>query len=112
MHDAQLVGGFHRFGDLPRNRQGVLDWHRAGADHVREGWPLDELQNERADAARFFEPVNGGDVRVIECAQHAGFGHEPRDAVVLIGEHARENLERDVATQMLVVRPIDIAHAS
>ena len=47
--DPQLVGGFERFGDLPRNRERFLDGNRSECDAIGKRRPLDELEDERLD---------------------------------------------------------------
>jgi hypothetical protein len=71
---------------------------------------LHELQHQGAQTADVFEPMDGRDVRVTERGQHAGFGHEARHAIVLIGKDARQDLQRDVATELRIACAIDVAH--
>ncbi len=66
MDDPLLVRGLQRFGDLPRDRQRLVERHRALRDPIRERRPLHELQDERAYAVGVFEAVNGRDVRMVE----------------------------------------------
>ena len=47
--DPLLVGGFERFGDLPRNRERFLDGNRSKCDAIGKRWSLDELEHERLD---------------------------------------------------------------
>ena len=47
--NPQLVGGFERFGDLPRNRERFLDGNRSKCDAIGKRWALDELEDERLD---------------------------------------------------------------
>ena len=63
MDDAVLVRGFERFGDLSRDRQRLVDRDGAARDPLREILTLDELENQRGDAIRFFQAVDVGDVR-------------------------------------------------
>ena len=66
MDDPLLVRGDQRRSDLPRERRGVGPWNGTLGDLVREGWTIDQLQDERANAVRLFQAVDGSDVRVIE----------------------------------------------
>ena len=65
MDDPLLVRGDQRGGDLPRERRGVGPWNGTLGDLVREGWTIDQFQDERANAVRLFE-ADGmvADVRV------------------------------------------------
>ena len=49
MDDPLLVGGFERFGDLPRNRERFLDGNWSECDAIGKRRPLDELEDERLD---------------------------------------------------------------
>ena len=63
MDDALLVRRFEADRDLSRDADGVLERDRTGRDAIRQRRPLDQLEDERADAVRFLEAVNGRDVR-------------------------------------------------
>ena len=64
--DAQLVCGFEGLGDLLRNRQRVVDWDRALRNALRQVLSLDQFHHERGRAPAFFQPVDAGDVRVVQ----------------------------------------------
>ena len=66
MDDALLVRGVERAGNLPRNRQGGTEGNRPLCNPFREGGALDQLQHESTRAIRFFQAVDGADVRVIQ----------------------------------------------
>ena len=73
MDDPLLVRGFQRLRNLFRDRQGFIEGKTGGSertrptcDELRERRALDELHDQRTDAARFFEPVDVRDVRMIE----------------------------------------------
>ena len=71
--------------------------------------PVDELQHEGPHAGDVLEAVNGGDVGVIERREEVRLAREPRQAIGIARERVREDLQRDVAMQPRVVRPIDFA---
>ena len=66
VHDAVIVGRFERFCDLASDRPRVLQRKRAMHEPVGQRHALDELENERRRAVRFLEPVNRGDVGMVE----------------------------------------------
>jgi hypothetical protein len=89
MDDVLLVRRFERVGDLSCDRQGFY-WYAAGPrprglrrlrNAVGEGRALDELHHERLHARRLFEPVDGGDVRVIQRGEDFGFALKARQPV-------------------------------
>ena len=58
--------------------------HRASQsarDPLRQACAFDELEHQRRDAIRFFEPIDARDVRVIERREHLRFAAEPREAI-------------------------------
>jgi len=57
------------------------------------------------------EPVDGGDVGVVERREEPRLALEPREAVGVGGEGGREELERDVATEFGVARAVYLTHA-
>ena len=48
---------------------------------------------------------------MVERRQHLRFALEPGQALRVVGEEVRENLDGDVAVQLGVACPIDLAHA-
>ena len=67
---------------------------------------------QRSRAGRLLEAVYLRDVRVVERCQHLRFTLEPRQAVAIVGEMIRQDLDRDVALQPAVAGPVDLAHAA
>ena len=81
-------------------------------DPLREILTLDEFHDEGADAAGFFEAVDVRDVRMIQRREGLGFAGEPRQAIRIIRERVGQDLQRDVAIELRVARPIHLAHAA
>ena len=71
---------------------------------------LDELHHERVDAVGIFQPVDRADVGMIERGEHARFAFEAGQAVGVVLERARQDFDRDVATQPRVARAVHFAH--
>ena len=53
-----------------------------------------------------------GDVRVIEGGQRLGFAHEAIEAVGVVLERGRENLDGDLALQLGIAGAIHLAHSA
>ena len=66
MNDPLLVRRFKRLGDLFRDRECFIDRDRAARNPLREIVALDQFHHEGMGAAGLLEPVNRGDVRMIE----------------------------------------------
>ena len=97
MNDPLLVRRFERLGDLPRDRQRLVERNRAARDPLRQVLALDELHDERGDALGFFESIDRRDVRMIQRGEDFGFALEPREPIVIRRDRGRENLDRDLS---------------
>ena len=82
----------------------------AAGDAIRQGRPLDQLEDQRLHPVRFLEAVDGADVRMIERREHARFAVEPRHPLAVRREHGWQYLDRDITAKLCVVRAIDFAH--
>ena len=110
--DPLVVRRFKRLGDLFGDGQGFVDRDRSTGDPLREILALDELHHERGDATAFFEAVNAADVRVIQRRERLRFPLKAGDPLGVRDERFRQNLDRNVATQLRVARLVDLAHAT
>jgi hypothetical protein len=112
MDDALLVRRFQRFRDLPGDWQRLVDRDQPLGNAVGEGGALDELHHQRLPARRVFEPVDGGDVWVIQRGEHFGFALKARQPVGVSGQRGREDLDGNLALQLRVRRPVNLPHAA
>ena len=58
----------------------------------------------------FFEAVDGGDVRMVQCGEHLASRVEPRETIDVVRDRFGQDLDRDVAIQLRVARTIDLPH--
>jgi len=56
MNDPLLVRRFERVGDLPRERQRLVERQSPARNPLRQILTLDQLHHERADTPRLFDP--------------------------------------------------------
>ena len=77
---------------------------------LRQILTLDQFHDQRPDAAVVFEAVDVRDVRVVQRRQRLGFAGEPRQPFGVAGEEIGQHLDRDIAVERRVARPIDLAH--
>ena len=137
MNDPLFVRGFERLRNLARKAQGLVNgkplmasgsgalalargWNRelGAIDHVLQRRPLDQFHHEeRSDLTphtnrTFFEPVEGRNVRMIERRQHQSFAREPLEPFSVGRERRRQDLQRDLALQLRVKRPIHATHST
>ena len=89
--------------------------HQAGWDLDRfdpRAWTFNELQHKRTSASRIFDAVNGTNVWMIQRREHLRFALESREAISILCESRRQQLEGNVASKTRVMREIHLAHAA
>ncbi len=64
------------------------------------------------DAVSLLETIDLRDIRMIEDCERLRFLLEARDPRLIGGERLGQHLDRDVALERRVGRPIDLAHAA
>jgi len=122
MDDARGVRRLEPVGDLARDPEGVIDFQPAceltrlavaisGRNEAVERHSLDQLHHERRCAGRALQPVDLGDVRMIEGGQHFCLTLESQQPIRIAGERWRQDFEGDIAFQVQVGRQVDLAHA-
>ena len=119
MNDALLVCRLERFCHLTRDGQRLVQ-RKAGSSGrtrpacyaLRERGPIHQLQHQSSNAGRFFEAVDGGDVRVRERGQQLRFAREPRQVVRIDCETFWQYLQRDITIQFRVARSVHLAHGA
>ena len=112
MDDALLMRRLERLRDLLRDRQRLVEWNRATRDALRQIVALDEFHHEGGDARTFFEPVDGGNVRMIQRREDFGLALKARQSVGISGKRGRQDLDGDLTFQLRVRRPIHLAHTA
>jgi len=116
--DAPFVRRLECVGDLARVIQKLLEpegGSAAGArplDPLGQRLALDELEHQSAHAVAFFDPVDGGDVRMVQRGDHTRLALEAGQPARVGGERARQDLDRHIATEFRVVSAVDLAHAA
>ena len=110
MDHTRFVRRLQRLRDLLGNRQRLIQRDRPLGDPVGEGRAFNELQDQRLRVVGFLDAVDGRDPRVVEARQHLRFPLEPGEAIRVSGEGVGEDLQRDIAAELGVGGPIDLAH--
>ncbi len=108
MGDTGLVRRLERVGDLLRHGHGLVERDRAARDARREVLAVHQLHHQRELAAPFFESMDDGDVGMIERGQRSGFALEPFQALGVLSEHIRQDLDRDLTAEPGVARAIEL----
>ena len=112
MDDPEGVRRLERFGDLAGDRQRLVDRDRAQGGALGQGRALDELQDQRPEAAGLYEVVDTTDVRVVERGQNPGLALEAGKALGVGDESLRQQLDGDLATEPRVAGPPHLAHTA
>src|SRR5207237_10632217 len=81
-------------------------------NHRSQRSALDELHDDEPMSIRFANLVNRHDVRMVERGRGARFALESRASIGIGGERLRQNLDRDVASELPVSRAIPVAHST
>ena len=110
MNDALLVRCLERVRDLARDRQGLVHRQGPGRDPLGQRLALDELQHQRLEVADLLEPIDRRDVRVIQGREDLRLALEPRQPLGVLGHRLRQDLDRDLAVELGVPRPVHLSH--
>ena len=112
MNDPLAVRAFEGFRDLHRDAKCLIGRYGPLCDAVRDRRSLDEFQHERRDAVGLLEAIDLRDVRMVQCGERLGLALEPGDAFGVRSHRLRQHLDRDLAIECRVRRPIHDAHAA
>ena len=107
MNDSFAVRGLERFGDLLRIIERGLHPQRA----VKR-FALHQLQHEAIHIAGFFDAVNRGNVRMIQRSERARLAAKPRQPLGVPRELVRQNLDGNIASQLVIVRAVHLSHSA
>ena len=105
--DAFVVRRLQRLGDLDRDPHRLLHLH--GTTQVRPG---NQLQHQKVQTFGLFEPVNRGDVGMVERGQHPRFPLEAGQPLGIAGEGLGQHLDRHLASELGVGGAEHFAHAA
>ena len=110
--DSLLVRLFESLGDLARERQGLIQGKGTRLEPLRQGRALDQLHDERACSFGFLEPEDRRDVRMVELGEQLRLALEPRQPLRVLCERRRQHLDRHLALEPGVGRPVDLPHSA
>jgi hypothetical protein len=117
--DPLFVCRLQRLRDLPRDGHRLFERNRSALDALGEVLPLHQLHCQKGRARprtrprsrrHRLQPVQRRDVGVVEARQHLRFALEARHAFGILGELAREHLERHLAAQLFILGAPHLAH--
>jgi hypothetical protein len=97
--------------DLHRDFEGFPDGERAPGDCLSKRLALEKLLNEEIPARDLLERMDDRDVRVADRCQELRFPFEALSSLLVFEEFFRQDLQRHLAIEPRIARPINLAHA-
>ena len=118
MDDSLRVRGLACLCNLARDGQRLVERQAAPGDALRQRLAFDQLEHERTNRrlsrsrrrSGFLEAVDDGDIGMIEGGERLCLALEAGDGIGICRRELGKNLDRDVAIQPAVARPVDVAH--
>src|SRR5262245_42820579 len=106
------MSSFKSFGDLSGHIERVVCGERTRPQPLSERFAVDELEHQELGVVRFLQPINSGNVWMVERGKHLRFATEARHAFWIDGEGLGENLQRDFTTEVRIARTIHLTHSA
>ena len=110
--DAVLVGVLQGIRDLADQARGALEGQHALVQQVLERAAADVFHHDVGQAVRLAGGEDAHDVRVVEDGDRARFPLEAAQELGIVGEVARQDLDRDDLAGLGVAAAIDRGHAA
>ena len=111
MDDALLVRALRA---PPRSASRSAAPHRSGSRRARSAATRSSPSTSSITSAEtplaLFEPVDAGNVRMVQRGEHFRFALKTREPIVVSRERRRQDLDGDLALQLRVGRPIHLPH--
>ena len=110
MDDPLVVRRHQCVGNLSGDRQRFIDRNGAFGNALSQRLPFDELHHEELRAGCLLEAVQCGDMGVVERREQLGLALEAREPLGIGRERLRQDLQRDLTTELRVARAIHLTH--
>ena len=98
MDDAFLVSRLQPLGNLLEERKGFTERDGASHDPLGQGLARHELHHQKVRPVRLFEPVNRGDVGMIQRSKEPGFALEASQALFVLCESFQDDFDGDISS--------------
>jgi len=99
-------------GNLNRQVEQHIGFHRLSADPMFQGGPFHQLHGDKRLPVLLANIVNGANVRVVQCGGRLRFAFETRQRLRIAGHAFRKKFQRYEAVQPGVFGLIDHAHSA
>ncbi len=110
--DAFLVRRGQTVRDLDRIVDRLARGESSGGDPASQRFPFQELCDDVRRAIVRADVVDRRDVGVVERPGRTRLVLETTESIRILRERRRQNLDRDVAPEPRVARPVDLSHAA
>ena len=107
-----VVRSFKRVSDLFRDRQRLVHRNRPPHDLIRERWTFNEFHHKGAHALAVCKTMDVRDVRMVERRKQLCFATKAREAIGIVGEGGKQDLDRDIAVQCRIAGSIHFPHST
>ena len=108
MDDPLFVGLLERRGDLVRDVESFFDRNGTTRDALGKGLTRDELEHEVVGVVGVLEPIDRGDVRMVERRENLGFALESSQPLRVLSELLGQDLDGDVTPELRVPSSIHL----
>src|SRR5215475_5738338 len=109
MNDSLFVCDIERISDLTRDGKNLINRKPAGY-FLCEGVSFDQLQHKRTTTSRLLDSIDRTDVWMVQRSEDSRFPFESCELIGMFGEFARENFDRDIASQPRIASAIHFTH--
>ena len=89
-----------------------VERQRPSGQLLVQPFPLDQLEDEVESALRLLDAVQGCEVRVVQRSQETGLALEPRPPLLVARERIGKGLDRHLAPEPRVPRPVHLPHSA
>ena len=108
-----LVSRFEPIGDLDEQRQRFIEREsRPRAMRSASVLAFDELHHQEPRVAIGLKTMDGRNVLMIQRSKRLRLALEPRQPLLVFREDLRQHLDRHLALELRVARPVHLAHAT
>ena len=84
----------------------------SAVNHLAQRLPFDELHRDEVQVVRFADFVDVRDVRMIESGRRLRFANEPLHPITVRSHLGGQNLQRNFAIQLCILRQVNFAHSA
>ncbi len=112
MDDARVVSGFQPLRDLAGDGQRFVERDGAASQPLGQVFAVYILERQGHRVIRVFEPMNGGDVWMVERGKHLRFAPEAGHPVGILSKGGWQHLDCGVPVQPRIARAVHLTHSA